>query len=159
VRVIIKTLIDSEIEKMHKEMIEDVIRELNYVNHVCIEHGVIVKNSKCHEMIVRSSEKLRDILTTNKYNQISTSEIDVPSMKCEVDCPKSADFPRFIRDLAFKMDLNIEVKIKEFGFIFKKQRVEFEVFSTRNESIFNFKQKLVESMDEYNLKVHKCLKT
>lgn len=66
-----------------------------------------------------------------------------------IECPKSADFVPFIKNLAFLMDVQISVDIDESGWIFKTQNIRFEATDESLEKITKFKKSVEDSIEQY----------
>jgi hypothetical protein len=64
-------------------------------------------------------------------------------------CSKSAEFPKFIRDAAWALDLKIDVETDETGFIFKKQTIRFKVSDESKEKVEKFVNTVHKAIDDY----------
>lgn len=70
-----------------------------------------------------------------------------------VECPKSADFPAFIKDLAWGLNLKMDVEVEESGFIFKRQTVRFRVWDESKEKLEQFVSTVFKSIEAYQQQV------
>lgn len=66
-----------------------------------------------------------------------------------ISCPKSADFEPFVRDLAWVLELELELEKNETGFIFKTQHFRFRTKSTSQEKIESFRRQLESAVADY----------
>lgn len=69
-----------------------------------------------------------------------------------VECSKSAEFPKFIRNLAWELNLKLEIDIDETGWIFKKQTTRFKVIGEK-EKVMSFVSSVNESIADYQSRV------
>ena len=66
-----------------------------------------------------------------------------------MECSKSAEFPKFIKDLAFEMGLALEIDVDESGWIFKHQTIRFKVTDNSQEKVERFRQQVLASVEQY----------
>lgn len=73
-----------------------------------------------------------------------------------MECLKSAEFPKFIKNLAWELNLNIHIETDETGFIFKRQTTRFKVSDESEEKIKNFVNALHTAVDDYEQQINRC---
>lgn len=66
-----------------------------------------------------------------------------------MECPKSAGFPTFIKDLAWELNLKIDIEVEESGFIFKRQKIRFRVTGESKEKMEQFVTAVLRSVEDY----------
>ena len=70
-----------------------------------------------------------------------------------MECSKSAEFPKFIKNLAWELNLKLDIDVDESGLIFKRQTTRFKVTSESKERIETFVRSVNGSVDDYQNRI------
>ena len=65
-----------------------------------------------------------------------------------MECSKHAEFPKYIKELAWKLNLKLQMEIEESGLIFKRQVTRFRVDGEKD-IVENFVKNLNDAVDDY----------
>lgn len=70
-----------------------------------------------------------------------------------MECSKSAEFPKFVKNLAWELDLKIDIEIDESGLIFKRQTTRFKVSGASREKVEIFARAVNGAVDDYQNRI------
>jgi len=74
--------------------------------------------------------------------------------KNTIECPKSANFIPFIKNLAWELGLKLNLDFDETGWIFKQQHIRFEVNSEDESQVQMFVNRLCGAVEDYQSRVN-----